>query len=403
MTTRGNALTIIKKEFARFFGDKQLIFSAVIMPGLLIYIIYSMMGSGIERMVNDGENDTVVLKVQNMPESLGPVIDEAMTDNVVVTPAGDEISADVALLSDKDTNMVLLRFPEAFDSLVACYTPQSMTPAPNVQVYYNSANNSSSRVYTILTAALTAYEESFANRFDVNRPTDEVAQYDMATPDAIASMVWSKILPMLIMMMLFSGTMAIAPSAIAGEKERGTIATLLVTPMRRSELALGKIVSLSVLSLLSGISSFIGIALSLPKMIPAGDAGDILNFNYVTSDYVALLFVILASALLMATMLSLLSGLAKDMKNAGTMVVPFMLVIMLAGLLPMFQNATATNPAVYLIPFYNAIECMTAIFSHELSWLFVLVTVAANVAYAFIGVWLLTRMFNSEKIMFNSK
>ncbi|MFQ7035420.1 MAG: ABC transporter permease subunit [Candidatus Borkfalkia sp.] len=52
--------------------------------------------------------------------------------------------------------------------------------------------------------------------------------------------------------------MGIAPESIAGEKERGTIATLLVTPIKRSELVVGKVLSLSALSSLSAISSFIG-------------------------------------------------------------------------------------------------------------------------------------------------
>ena len=43
--------------------------------------------------------------------------------------------------------------------------------------------------------------------------------------------------------------MAVAPESIVGEKERGTIATLLVTPMKRSELAVGKVLSLSVIGL----------------------------------------------------------------------------------------------------------------------------------------------------------
>jgi sodium transport system permease protein len=202
------------------------------------------------------------------------------------------------------------------------------------------------------------------------------------------------------MMMLFSGVMAIAPSSIAGEKERGTIATLLVTPMKRSELALGKIVSLSAIALLSGISSFVGIALSLPKMVGMGEGVD-LGFHYTTSDYVALLLVILASVLIMASAVSLLSALAKDVKNAGTMVTPFMLVVMLAGLLPMFQNGASENLAVYLIPFYNSIEVMTAVFSHELSWSAVIVTLASDVVYTGMAVWGLTRMFNSEKVMFS--
>ena len=213
-------------------------------------------------------------------------------------------------------------------------------------------------------------------------------------------MIWSKILPMLIIMMLFSGVMAIAPSAIAGEKERGTIATLLVTPMRRNELALGKIVSLSCIALLSGISSFIGIALSLPKMVGIGEAAD-LGFHYTTTDYIVLMLVIFASVLIMASAISLLSALAKDVKNAGTMVVPFMLVVMLAGLLPMFQSNVPESIGVYLIPFYNAIEVMTAVFAHEMKWVPVIVTLASDVAYTGLAVWGLTKMFNSEKIMFS--
>jgi sodium transport system permease protein len=295
---------------------------------------------------------------------------------------------------------VLVRFPEAFDSLVAAYNPQSGEPAPNVEIYHNSANNAADRVYYAIEGVLTAYEDGMSNRFDINRADSEEQHFDQATDDQVVGDILSKLIPMLIIMMLFSGTMAIAPSAIAGEKERGTFATLLVTPMKRSELALGKIVSLSSIALLSGLSSFTGIALSLPKMISAGSESIDIPFNYTTNDYIALLLVILASVLIMASAVSLLSALAKDVKNAGTMITPFMLVIMLAGLLPMFQTSTPDNLAVYLIPFYNSIEVMTDVFAHSLRWTPVLITLVSDIAYTGIAVWGLTRMFNSEKIMF---
>ena len=234
----------------------------------------------------------------------------------------------------------------------------------------------------------------------MDETSEEPVSFDQATDDNIGAMIWSKILPMLILMMLFSGVMAIAPSAIAGEKERGTIATLLVTPMRRNELALGKIISLSGIALLSGISSFIGIALSLPKMIQGDVDTSALGFHYTTGDYFILLLTILAAVLIMASAVSLLSALAKDVKNAGTMVMPLMLVVMLCGLLPMFQNGASENLVIYLIPFYNSIEVMTAIFAHEVQWMPVVVTLVANVVYTGIAVWVLTRMFSSEKVMF---
>ena len=391
---KSNTWTIIKKEFARFFGDRQLLFTTVIMPGLLIYIIYSLMGTGIQSMITEGQNEVVTMRVENMPESLAPVFNTMDSSLVVVQQPVSE--ADIAQLEDKEINAVLVRFPEHFEEAMAGMQVADSGVLPNVEIYYNSTNNAASRVYMVVSSVLG----NIGRTFTVNVPQEEGQRFDQASDESIGAMIWSKILPMLIIMMLFSGVMAIAPSSIAGEKERGTIATLLVTPMRRNELALGKIVSLSGIALLSGISSFIGIALSLPKMVGIGEAAD-LGFHYTTSDYIALLLVILASVLIMASAVSLLSALAKDVKNAGTMVTPFMLVVMLAGLLPMFQNGASTNIGVYLIPFYNSIEVMTAVFSHELAWTPVLVTLISDVVYTGIAVWGLTRMFNSEKVMFS--
>ena len=395
---KSNTLTIIKKEFARFFGDRQMLFTTVIMPGLLIYLIYSFMGMAMKKMATEGTNELVTLCVENLPASMAPLIDAIPATAVSQQAVSQE---DIDRLEDKSLNVVLVRFPEAFDEKVASYDPQSGIAAPNVEIYYNSANNASSRVYHILETSLTAYEDQLSNRFDINRADSEGAAYDKASSDEMLGSILSKLIPMLILMLLFSGVMAIAPSAIAGEKERGTIATLLVTPLRRNELALGKVVSLSCIALLSGISSFIGIVLSLPKMIPTDAAGVELGLNFTGSDYVVLLLIIFATVLIMASAVSILSALAKDVKNAGTMITPFMLVVMFCGLTPMFQNGAPESLTAYLIPFYNSIQVMTSVFAHEMRWMPVIVTLAANVVYTGIAVWVLTRMFNSEKVMFS--
>lgn len=393
---KSNTLTIIKKEFARFFGDRQLLFTAVIMPGLLIYIIYSLIGTGMKKIDTEGANEQVTLCVENLPVSVAPIVDGIPATMISQQAVSQE---DIDKIENKSLNVVLVRFPEAFDEKVATYDPQSGVAAPNVEIYYNSANNASTRVFHILEGSLLAYEDQLSNRFDINRADSGEAHFDMANQDDVLGSILSKLIPMLILMMLFSGVMAIAPSAIAGEKERGTIATLLVTPLRRNELALGKVVSLSGMALMSGISSFIGIALSLPRMIQADTEG--MELNYTISDYLAILLIILATVLIMASVVSLLSALAKDVKNAGTMVMPFMLVMVLCGLMPMFQNGTPENLTAYLIPFYNSVQVMTAIFAHELKWMPVIVTLVANIAYTGVAVWGLTRMFNSEKVMFS--
>ena len=393
---KSNIWTIIKKEFARFFGDRQLMFTAVIMPGLLIYLIYSLMGSGINSMIEEGENQQVTLQIENMPSNMDALLLSYSSPmcNVELKAFTED---DIKKLEDKELNKILMRFPADFEQQVADYDPYSGEPAPNIEIYRNSSNMAVDFFYKKLCEGLMNFERCYQINESSNAemPTKD---YDMAT-DSIDSMIWSKILPMLILMLLFSGVMAIAPSAIAGEKERGTIATLLVTPMKRNELALGKIVSLSCIALLSGISSFIGIALSLPNMIQS-DAGG-LGLDYTFNDYIALMFIIFATVLIMASAVSLLSALAKDVKNAGTMITPFMLVIMLCGLMPLMQDGASESLTAYLIPFYNSIQVMTGVFAHELNWGNVLITLISNVVFTGIAVWGLTKMFNSEKVMFS--
>ena len=154
---KSNTLTIIKKEFARFFGDRQLLFTTVIMPGLLIYIIYSLMGTGIQKMVTEGASEVVTLQVENMPQSLAPMFYSFDSSIVVMEQAiADE---DIAQLEDKENNAVLVRFPENFEKKIHSDNSECSenSEIPNVELFYNSTNNASSRVYMVVSTLLNNY------------------------------------------------------------------------------------------------------------------------------------------------------------------------------------------------------------------------------------------------------
>ena len=67
---RKDMLTIIKKEFARFFGDKNLFFTTVIMPGLVIYIMYTIMGQGMMKQFMADDTYVADAYVVNLPDEL---------------------------------------------------------------------------------------------------------------------------------------------------------------------------------------------------------------------------------------------------------------------------------------------------------------------------------------------
>ena len=154
------------------------------------------------------------------------------------------------------------------------------------------------------------------------------------------------------------------------------------------------------IALLSGISSAAGTILSLPKLM--GAAADQLNANvYAVQDYLLLGVVILSTVLLMITLISMISAAAKTIKEAQTAVTPLMIIVMLIGVTAMFGGGAQEGPLYYMIPFYNSVQCMVGIFSFEWNPVCILISVLSNLVYTGIGVFLLTKMFNSERIIFS--
>ena len=399
MRKRGNVWTIVRKEFARFFGDRSLVFTTVIMPGLLIYIVYSLMGDNIGKSHHDDNEGPTTVYVDNLPESLRGDFDSIPFQ--LVTKGFNAVALIGDSLADKEKSLIYVNFPPHFVSLIAAYDPMGGEAAPNVKIYHNSNSDNSELAYQAVKTYLEEWENSRNNMFDINAENPDTEEtFDMADENDSLGEILGQLFPMLLMILLFSGCMAVAPTSIAGEKERGTIATLLVTPMKRSELAIGKILSLSTFAMLSGLSSFLGIIFSLPRLLHADETGVDIAIPYGVGDYLLILCVLISTVLVLVSCISILSALAKDVKSAGTLVLPLMLVVMFVGFTPMLGGDAPEGVTAYLVPLYNSVQSMASIFSFELKPAAVGITVAANLVYAAISVWVLTRMFNSERIMF---
>lgn len=381
---------IIKKEFARFFLDRRMLLTTVILPGLLIYVVYTIIGSFVSGLA--GGAGAYSVAVRNMSDYLSPVFGQSEVFEISDATESDDYYKDMVSSGELDIYVI---FPESFDADITEIVAGGGDSSPNVEIYYNSSNDNSSAAYSAFVGVLDAFEESISNVFDVNAGS---ADYDLSQTSA-ASYILSAIVPMVLLVMLFSGCMAVAPESIAGEKERGTFATMLVTPVKRSHIAVGKIISLSCISLLSGMSSFLGLILSLPNLMGGVIGGiDLSMFN--AGHYFMMLGVMLATVLLLVAAISCISALAKSVKEANSYVGPLNIIVMVVGLLSSFVGSSG-SPFMYLIPVYNSAMLVTDVMALAVSPLNFIITLVSNIVYAGLLVFLLTRMFNSEKIMFN--
>ncbi len=392
---KNSILTIMKKEFVRFFTDRRMVLTTVIMPGLMIYLLYSFMGSGLASQFETDEDYVSNVYAVDLPESVRAMEEGAPVEFTQVS--AEDVDKSLDALENGEAGFDLLAvFPKDFDAQVAAYDVAAGGEAPAVKLYYNSTDSDSQSSYHVMTGLLDTYESALANKFDVNPGEDT---YDLATEEDMSAQIFSMMVPMLMMVFLFSGCMAVAPESIAGEKERGTIATLLVTPMKRSHLAIGKIISLSAIAILSGLSSFLGTMLSLPKMM--GDMEGVNANVYKMTDYILVLLVVLSTVLVIITLVSIISAFARNVKEATGWVTPVMIISMLLGVTSMVESLCMTDPVWFLIPLYNSAQSMNGIFSMDANVVNIAVTVVSNVCYAGIGVFVLAKMFDSEKVMFS--
>ena len=389
---KSGILTIMKKELARFFGDKRTV-AGVLLPGVMIYVLYSFMGTAMGSVFGVEEDYVPSIQAVRLPQSIAALADSAGMALTEGEEAGLPAAMDQVAGQELD---LLVVFPEDFDQAVADYSVASGEPAPHVEVYYSSVSTASQSAYMAFTGLLNSYESLLANKFDVNAGE---GVYDLATAEESTGALFAMLMPMLLMMFLYSGCSAVAPESIAGEKERGTIATMLVTPIRRSDIAVGKILALAVITVLSGASSTLGTILSLPNLM-GGAAGEMNANIYGVRDYLLLAAVILSTVLLLVTLVALLSAFAKTVKEAQTYAVPLMILVMVLGITGMFGGGASQNLAVYAIPLYNSVQCIVGIFSFSLQGQAVALTAAVNGAATLLGVFVLTRMFNSEGIIF---
>ena len=392
---KNNIYTIFRKEMARFFKDKRLVITTLLLPGIMIFIMYSFMGNMMRQQFSVADDYVSEVYVKNMPESVNDKIDKEKTNIISVT--GD-LEKEKKLVSEKEIDLVV-NFPENFDKEVAGYKTGE-GKAPKVEIFYNSAKTESSAAYSLFTDILSNYETELSNKFDVN--TDTKTSYDIAAKEDMTGKMFGSMLPMLLMIFIWSGCVAVAPESIAGEKERGTIATLLVTPMSRQALALGKILALSIIAFLSGVSSSIGTFASLPAMYQGMSSSDIDTAFYSSKDFALLFVIIISTTILMVALISVLSAFAKSVKESATIISPLMIVIMVISLLPMFSKGDTETPVtMFFIPLYNSVICMNEIFKFSYSSINVLISVIINVIFTGILVLVLTKMFDSEKVMFS--
>lgn len=382
-------LIIVKKELLRILTDKRLCFTTIIMPGLMIFIMYALVGNVMSNTYSTLQNSEYTVVINNVPNDIKELL---LKNKITFKEKNKPQNYYMNKIRDKNLDLYI-DFDKNFEDNILNGTEKGVQ-VPSVSIYYNSQSNSSNTGYMLLSSILNEYKDCIRNVFYVNSGND---LYDLATTKDSTGQFVSMILPMLLITMLFSICASVAPDSIAGEKERGTMATLLVTPIKREQLAIGKILGLSIIVVLGGISSFIGAMLSLPFLSIGQDEID--TSVYSINDYLELFIIVISTVLIMISLTAIVSVLARSIKEASSSMAPLTILVALVGISGMYNQNGSNRLIHYIIPLYNSAQCMNEIFLFNGNINHVIITVISNLLYTIILVYILSKLFKNEKII----
>ena len=409
---------ICAKELARVFRDKKMVVSVFILPVALMIVIMSLAGSMAHSAAENVETHRSVVYVENAPAGFADFL-TASADCLVYTPENaDELPGISADADGSDSFMdevrnavvagnvdLIIEFPENFTDEIESY--EAGSEIPQVKTYYNPSEDYSSAAYQEISGGvLEAYRQQLLSQRVPDMASLTVFTVNSDNPDMIlqddgkaGGKILGMMMPYFVTILLFAGAMGIGTDMVAGEKERGTMASLLVSPASRSSIVLGKVFALMIISGVSAVVYVAAMVIFMPQMM-GGFAGEDLGISLtLTPGQIAMLAVLLILvAFLYSAIVVMISVFAKSVKEASTYITPAYIVILMLGLSTMF---TTEAPAdwVYAVPVYNITLALQGILTHEITALQYVLTLAVTLVTGGVLVAAIAKAFESEKVM----
>ncbi len=220
------------------------------------------------------------------------------------------------------------------------------------------------------------------------------------------------IIPMFMLQFILAGAMATAIDSTAGEKERGTLEVLLVSPVRRVEVVVGKLLATTLFAILTSAFSVIGLALAGPlsRLLTRGGAsgradvqqalGGTLSLG--PADLGVLIIMVLSVALLISGVLIAVAIFARSYKEAQTYVAPISIFIVIPAVLLQFADFLTRGTALYAIPLVNAMLVILDLVKGALNAPGAALAVAVNLVATALVTWLALRSFGREQVIFRN-
>jgi len=416
---RKPVLTLYKKEIMDLLRDKKTIIVMILIPIFLypammlgsllvmqgivkeseskeykIAMVESNVSSRVFEILSD-EEDKFEYKFKEIPytdeEKAKEELKEKKVDLVIVS--GDYKTSDILTKSDKISEL---------------YDTEDLL---KVKCYNLSSNTNSSSAYQYVSEILRAYssnlrKEAFDTLFDdaegILNPVD-LSVESISSSEQNAGSIIGMVLPFILIISILTGAIYPAIDATAGERERGTLETIMTLPVRKSDIMISKFMSVSTIAVFSAFLNLLSMFAMTFYMYKTFDMQNLgfknFDFKLFIPAFLSLLICLPVFSMFSSAVSLCVCIFAKSFKEANNITSPILIVFMFAAMASILPNVELSS-ATALIPVSNISLLIKSVFSLDYDYHLMLMVLLSNLVYCILLVVIMSTLFSSEEVLF---
>lgn len=394
---------VYRKELLDALRDKRTIISTIVVPMVLFPLIFILFRAVASRSVKKAQaevSSVMILGAENAPD-LAAKIRKSEGLNVV-PPSADYVDR----IAEKRLRAAV-DIPTNFN---ASAVSTGATNAPVVKIYnYLGEMRSQIAVRNLQNIIREHRNQLIESRLSSKglsnadlKPFD-TKEENVAPPERVGGNLLGGIIPYMIIFLSFVGCIAPALDLTAGEKERGTIETILASPVGRTELVLGKFLLVVTTALITTIMALLSnaVTLALPMAAARELSRGSVPFNVSGAGVLGVFVLVFPLAIMFAAGQLAIASCARNYREAQSYVSPLMMVVVLPAMAALLPGVDL-NYKLALVPILNVSLISKELLSGAFHYDLISIVFLSSCLYAMAALSVAIAAFKSESVLFRT-
>ena len=395
---------VYRKELIDSLRDQRTLISMIAVPLLLVPLLTIGLLVVMVRQVGEASEEVPKVMILGGEDSPNVRVELEKLRGVKIVPQNPDYAEEI---SNKRIRAAV-EIPPGFDAKLAAGEPMS------VKIYmYQGELKSGFGANRLEKFFRDLRDRAIRERLEARhlpeamvRPFD-IKQQNVASPEKVGGALIGGLVPYFIILLCLTGAMYPAMDLTAGEKERGTIETILCSPVSRTHLVLGKFLMVLTASVATGVLSIIsmtvsfGVGKKLLQGVANGAADTILQITMTGKAVISVFTMVLPLAVLFSAALLAIALFAKSYKEAQSYISPLMIVVVLPAVAAVLPGVEL-NAALALVPVLNTSLISKEIMTGTYHWKYIVLIFASSCIYAAGAIAIAVKLFQREDVLFRT-